>query len=153
MSEKIRGALFNVLGDIDGLSAMDAYAGSGALSIEAVSRGAAKAVAIDVDKAAHRTIEENVSALGLEAKIKVVRANVTSWSENNPDTRFDLLFCDPPYDQVSLSALQKLVRHLNRGGLICLSLPGELTAPEFQGLTLEKQSQFGDAQLVFYKKN
>jgi 16S rRNA (guanine966-N2)-methyltransferase len=53
MSDKVRGAVFGVLGDIKGLSVLDAFAGSGALSIEAVSRGAKYAVAIDVDKRAH----------------------------------------------------------------------------------------------------
>jgi 16S rRNA (guanine966-N2)-methyltransferase len=61
MSDKMRGALFNALGDIDGLSVLDAFAGSGALAFEAVSRGAGHAVAIDVDKSAQRAIAENIS--------------------------------------------------------------------------------------------
>ena len=66
MSEKARGALFNALGDIHGLSVLDAFAGSGACSIEAVSRGVqTKSMAIDIDPEAVKTIAENIRSLDL----------------------------------------------------------------------------------------
>src|ERR1039458_7477259 len=74
MSDKVRGAIFGVLGDIKGLTVLDAFAGSGALAIEAISRGAKRAVAIEVDKGAHTVITENIKALGIEDRIKAVRA-------------------------------------------------------------------------------
>src|SRR5580704_8750565 len=80
MSDKVRGAIFGVLGDIKGLTVLDAFAGSGALAIEAISRGAKSAVAIEVDKRAHAIIVENIQALGLEARVKAIRAFAGAWS-------------------------------------------------------------------------
>src|SRR5579883_2683533 len=83
MSDKVRGALFNMLGDISGLTVFDAFAGSGALSFEAISRGAKSAVAVDIDKSAHKTILKNAKQLGVPAQLKAIRANASGWSDNN----------------------------------------------------------------------
>src|SRR5665213_172068 len=77
MSDKARGGLFNALGDIDDLTILDAFAGSGALSFEAISRGAASAVAVDIDKNAYQSIQENIVSLNLKDKVKAIRANVS----------------------------------------------------------------------------
>lgn len=151
MSDKMRGALFNTLGDIAGLTVLDAFAGSGALSFEAVSRGASSALALDNDKLAQRTIAENTKALGLASHIKLISANVSSWSDHNPTVQFDLVLCDPPYDKLQLELLQKLTRHLSPLGTYVLSWPGKLTTPEFQGLHLATSKTHGDSQLVFYQ--
>src|SRR3954471_4420017 len=76
MSDKMRGALFNVLGDIEGLTFLDAYAGSGALAFEAISRGAKDVVAVDKESAAQKTMSANVKDLKLDKKVKLVKANV-----------------------------------------------------------------------------
>lgn len=152
MSDKMRGALFNMLGDIHGLTVLDAFAGSGALSFEAVSRGAASALALDNDKPAQRTIAENVQALGLIKQIRLIGANVSSWSDNNPTAQFNLVLCDPPYDKLQLSLLQKLTRHLAPHGVYVLSWPGKLTPPEFHGLHQVAHKTYGDSQLVFFQQ-
>src|SRR4051794_1002965 len=79
MSDKVRGALFNTLGDIEGLTFLDAFAGSGALSFEAASRGAKNVIAIDKDSSAHFVIEKNVKELGLQKHVHVSRANTGGW--------------------------------------------------------------------------
>jgi 16S rRNA (guanine966-N2)-methyltransferase len=71
MSEKARGAIFNALGDVEGLTFLDAYAGSGALSIEALSRGASSVLAIDVDIEAAKAMTASVKALGLDGQPRV----------------------------------------------------------------------------------
>jgi 16S rRNA (guanine966-N2)-methyltransferase len=152
MSDKMRGALFNVLGDISGLTVLDIFAGSGALSIEAISRGAASAVAIDTDRAAHRVIEENVANLQLSDKIKVIRANAGGWSIHNMEKKFDILLMDPPYDHLKLDSLQIFIkRHLKPTGVAVLSFPGHKALPEFAGAKLVSHKNYGDAQLAFYK--
>lgn len=151
MSERVRGALFNALGDISGLTVLDAFAGSGALSIEAISRGAAGAIAIDIDKSAHRTLKENIESLGLKASIKAIRANASGWSDNNQQQAFDLVLAAPPYDAVQLSVCQKLTIHLKNTAVYVLDWPGKLEAPEFIGLRMINQKNYGDAQLVFYR--
>src|ERR1700756_1715958 len=79
MSDKMRGALFNSLGELAGLSVLDAFAGSGALAFEAVSRGAKGAVAIDLDRSAQQAIAANITALGLQDQVKLVRASAGAW--------------------------------------------------------------------------
>src|SRR5438552_2637594 len=108
MSEKIRGALFNALGDISDLSILDCFGGSGALSFEAISRGAADAVIVEIDKTVHKTISSNIQNLGLQGSIKAIRANVSSWSDHNPTQQFDLVLCNPPFDGLNLQLIQKL---------------------------------------------
>lgn len=153
MSEKARGALFNVLGDVEGLSFLDAFAGSGALSFEAASRGAGSIIAIEKDRAAHKIIDENVRDLKLTDTVKVSRANVGGWSIHNMEKQFDVVLLDPPYDELQLNLLQTLVkRHVKPGGLAVLSFPGADAKPALEGLEIVADKNYGDAQLIFYRK-
>lgn len=153
MSDKMRGALFNVLGDIEGLTFLDAYAGSGGLALEAISRGAKVVVAVDKDSSAQKTIAANVQDLRLDKKIKVVKANVAGWSIHNMERKFDIVLLDPPYDEVNTSHLQKLVnRHVKKGGLAVLSFPGHEVSPHFDQMKIVVDKNYGDGQLVFYRK-
>jgi 16S rRNA (guanine966-N2)-methyltransferase len=153
MSEKIRGALFNTLGDIEDLTVLDAFAGSGALSFEAASRGATKIVAIEKDGAAHSVIEKNLKDLNLQSAVKVIRANAGGWSLHNLERKFDIVLMDPPYKDLQYSLLEKLInRHVNKNGLAVLSLPGQIEIPAFDNVTVISNKNYGDAQLVFYRK-
>ena len=151
MSEKIRGALFNALGDIEGLHVLDAFTGTGAVAIEALSRGAAHVAAIDEDKEAFRCATKNCKALSLEKRMQVTQANVSSWSERNPSLLFDIVIADPPYDDVQGDILQKLVRHIKSGGLYILSLPTDFEDIALEGCTRIAEKQYGDASLHFYR--
>lgn len=153
MSDKVRGALFNMLGDINGLTVLDAFSGSGALSFEAISRGATTSVAVDIDKSAINTVVKNIENLGLSAQIKAIRANISGWSKNNPYALFDIVLCDPPYDQIKLSLLEKLATHAKPGGIIVYSLPpaAGFNLPTSNYHLLSSKS-YGDARLVFYRK-
>lgn len=152
MSDKMRGAVFSVLGNIEGLSVLDAFAGSGALAFEAVSRGAKHATAIDIDKSAITTVVKSAQTLHIDDKIKAIRANASGWSDNNKEAQFDLVFCDPPYDKLQITLLQKLVKHVKHGGIYILSWPGDLEAPEFALLEKLQAKNYGDSQLVFFRK-
>jgi 16S rRNA (guanine966-N2)-methyltransferase len=151
MSDRARGGVFNMLGDIQGLSVLDAFAGSGALSLEALSRGASKVVAIDIDKDAVAVIERNVKDLRV-SNLKVIQANASSWSDTNPDQQFDLVFCDPPYDKLQQPLLEKLVSHLAPDGIYVLSWPGSNAVPDIEGLEHVTTKTYGDAQIVAYRK-
>jgi len=152
MSDKIRGALFNALGDIKGLTVLDAFAGSGALSIEAVSRGAASVIAIDMDKDAYLTVLANVESLGLQDKITVMRKNVSGWSRNNQDKQFDIVLADPPYNDIRPNVIERLAANIKPGGIMALSWPGNEPVRTFAGLQALSNKMYGDAQLVFYRK-
>jgi 16S rRNA (guanine966-N2)-methyltransferase len=153
MSDKVRGALFNVLGDIGGLTFLDAFAGSGALAFEAASRGAKSVVAVDKDTSAHKVIEQNVKDLRLQKIVKVSKANTGGWSLHNMEKQFDIVILDPPYDDPQLDLLGRLAkRHVKKNGLAILSFSGRKELPEFEEMTVVVAKDYGDAQLVFYRK-
>lgn len=152
MSEKARGGLFSALGDISELTVLDAFAGSGALSFEAVSRGVSHATAVDIDKSAITTVVNNAKMLKIQSKIKAIRANASGWSDNNPDAKFDLVFIAPPYDDLQPNLVSKLSRHLKEKGVYVLDWPKNEAILEISGLEIVKRKNYGDAQLVFYKK-
>jgi 16S rRNA (guanine966-N2)-methyltransferase len=87
-----------MLGDVSGARVLDLYAGSGALGIEALSRGAGSAVFVERDARAVSAIERNLASLGLEQR--VVRQDAARFLARAQGT-FDLVFCDPPYDSAS----------------------------------------------------
>lgn len=152
MSEKARGAIFGALGDIKGLSVLDAFAGSGALVFEAISRGASSAVAIEVDKGAHAIITQNARELGVTDRLKITRAFFNAWSTRNQRQIFDLVLADPPYDDIPYRDLKVLPGHLADNGTLVLSWPGKMEALKFEGLEIVKNKSYGDIQLVFYQK-
>jgi 16S rRNA (guanine966-N2)-methyltransferase len=96
-ADRVREALFSILGDVSGLRVLDLYAGSGALGIEALSRGAAAAVFVDSSQAAVTAIRRNLSELGLEAPVqrRDALAHLVTATAGDP---YDLVFADPPYD-------------------------------------------------------
>jgi 16S rRNA (guanine966-N2)-methyltransferase len=152
MSDKVRGALFNVLGDIEGLTFLDAFAGSGALAFEAVSRGAKSVVAIDKDSSAHKVLEQNTKGL-CPKNVKAVKANTSGWSIHNMEKRFDIVLLDPPYEELQTTLLERLIkRHLITGGLAVLSYPGHAEVPAFENTEIAASKNYGDAQLVFYRR-
>jgi 16S rRNA (guanine966-N2)-methyltransferase len=152
MASKNIGALFNALGDVHGLTVLDAFAGSGALSFEAISRGASNVVAIDIDKEAYETIVANVAKLGIETGIMVLRKNVGGWTRNNQHKTFDLVLADPPYNDIRPDLLQKLSQQTKPGGLFVVSWPSSEPIRPFEGVEHIDTKRFGNAQLVFYRK-
>jgi 16S rRNA (guanine966-N2)-methyltransferase len=152
MSDKVRGALFNALGELSGLSVLDAFAGSGACSLEAVSRGANSVLAIDIDPEAVKTIAANVRNLGVDERITVRRKNISGWSRNNQALQFDIVLADPPYNDIRPDVLERLCVHVAPGGLFVLSWPGSEAVREFGGLDVVSHKSYGDAQLVFYRR-
>lgn len=154
MSEKIRGALFNSLGDITGLTVLDAYAGTGALGFEALSRGASHVMAIDADAKAASQIIANREMLQLpEESMDVTRAFAHAWGRRHQTRQFDIVLLDPPYNAVEPKELLKLSKHAKPGGIIVLSLPpktGFLFGESRQELLTHKT--YGDAELFIYRQ-
>jgi 16S rRNA (guanine966-N2)-methyltransferase len=151
MSEKARGAIFNALGDLTGLTVLDVFAGSGALAFEAISRGAKSAVAIDTDKYAYETIQANVAALDLKEQVTVLRKNTSGWSRNNQHKQFDVVLVDPPYDDIRPDVIERLAVHVEPGGILVLSWPGKEPIRELKSLEVVSNKNYGDIQLVFYR--
>jgi 16S rRNA (guanine966-N2)-methyltransferase len=100
-ADRVREALFSMLGDVSGARVLDLYAGSGALGIEALSRGAESAVFVERDRAALAALDRNLEATGAPGAVR--RQDVTRFLAR-PEGAFDLVFCDPPYDVAPAAA-------------------------------------------------
>lgn len=110
-ADRVREAIFDVLGSrepVGGLRVLDLFAGSGAMGIEALSRGAAGAVFVDRSAEALSAVRGNLAALGLEERARVVRADVLMWLATQ-DAPAELVFCDPPYGFDRWSELLELL--------------------------------------------
>lgn len=152
MGDKIRGALFNILGDITGMEIADLFAGSGAIGFEAISRGAAHVTSIEADKVAHAAITKNIQTLGLANVMTVHKMYVHSWL-NRTNEQFDIVIADPPYDDLQYKTLDALSRLVKPDGMLVYSLPptARLVLPD----TCEKlaEKSYGDATLLFFRKH
>jgi 16S rRNA (guanine966-N2)-methyltransferase len=109
-SDRVREAIFAILGSVEGARALDLFAGSGALGLEALSRGATSAVFVESDPTAVKTIERNLEKLALEGRI--VRTDATRYLARTAE-RYDVVFVDPPYEMVE-SLRMPLAEHLPR---------------------------------------
>lgn len=129
MSDRARMALFNILGDLSEVDlVLDAYGGSGALALEALSRGAKQAVILEINRRAYAQIVENVELLKLQDRAKTYRANNLTCL-NNLNLCFDLIFLDPPYDKVKEENILKIAQFLNLKGRLVLSYPPHFNPP------------------------
>lgn len=116
-TDRVREALFSVLGDVSEARVLDLFAGTGALSIEALSRGAASAVMVDGDVALAR---RNVDALDLADRVEVARADAMRYLAKRGEC-FDLIFLDPPYrlaDRLAPELDKQLPTRLAQGGRV-----------------------------------
>ena len=151
MSERVRQALFNSLGSVEDFEVWDAFAGSGSLAFECISRGAKYAVATDSDRKAYAVLKANAELLKTGDKVKVVKASAHAWSSTNPDAKFDLIFCDPPYNDMQLSTVFELFKHLKPKGLMVLSQPGRDRVSIANGVVVVDNRNYGDISLITYR--
>lgn len=146
MGERERLALFNMIAEyLPGAKVLDAFAGSGALGIEALSRGASEAVFVEKVAPACRVIRGNLRELGIEAE--VYQSNVVNFTT---DTEFDVMLADPPYDNFKINEVTHLLQFLRSGGVLALSHPGE--APELPRMGLLKSRKYAGATISIYVK-
>jgi 16S rRNA (guanine966-N2)-methyltransferase len=140
-SDRVREALFSILGEIGGARVLDLFCGSGALGIEALSRGAARATLVDTDP---RLARRNVVDLGLAERSEVVRADSLRFLRGAGE-RFDLVFCDPPYklaDRLGPELDQLLPRRLATGARVITESAAR--RPLELGLPLVRERVYGD---------
>lgn len=156
-TDRVREALFSILASRGGLVALggrvlDLYAGTGALGLEALSRGARHATFVERDKAALAALRANVRELGLEARATVLPVAVDRALARAAGP-FDLVFADPPWDDVTSTvpaALGALAASVAEGALVVLEHRAGDVAPEIPGLALASSRRYGDTELAFY---
>jgi 16S rRNA (guanine(966)-N(2))-methyltransferase RsmD len=153
-ADKVRQAVFNILAnrvDMSG-AVLDLYAGSGAMGIEALSRGAATAVFVDQSAAAARCILANARALGLEDRVRVLRADVEA-TVGRLAERFELVFIDPPYAAGAEGALAALPPLVDAGGLVVVEHDRRRPpADRYDDLTRFDRRRYGDTEVSFYRR-
>lgn len=147
-AERVREALFSILGNIEGASVLDLFCGTGALGIEAVSRGAGSAEMVDTRPQAAR---RNVEALGLEARCTVVRCDALRYLRDCRE-RFELVFCDPPYKLADRLGpeLESLVPPLLTSGGRLIIESATRRSPEID-LPLVVERRYGDTVIRIYE--
>jgi len=154
-SDRVREALFSALGDVSGAAALDLFAGTGALGIEALSRGAERAVFVERAGPALAALRANIDALGLHDRAKIIAQPVAravpSILREGP---FDLIFIDPPY--AALAEVSGLVAALGgalaEGARVVVEHATRDPAPRLEGLSREQSRAYGDTSLTLYRQ-
>jgi 16S rRNA (guanine966-N2)-methyltransferase len=148
-TERVREAVFSILGDVSGARVLDLFCGTGALAIEAISRGAAEATLVDTHPAAAR---RNLEALELTDRAKAVRADAARFLRRADQGSYDLVLCDPPYRLADRLAadLDPLIRDVlaESGRAMIESSPDN---PLQMNLPLLTERTYGDTHIRVYR--
>ena len=155
-ADRVKEALFSIIQfDLPEASVLDLFGGTGQLGIEALSRGARKAVFVDEQDSACRLIKENLKRAKLEAQGQVIRGDYLSYLAGCRE-KFNIIFLDPPYAEVFLeTSLRKIseIDILQSGGIIIAERPlGKDLPEEIEGFTRSRDYKYGKILLTLYKK-
>jgi 16S rRNA (guanine(966)-N(2))-methyltransferase RsmD len=147
-SDRVRENVFNIVAPwVEGAEVLDLFAGSGAMGLEALSRGAARAVFVEADPNACRTIERNLDKLGLRGEVRCGDVLATIANERR---RFDLVFADPPYDERDHSRLARYLPGLLAGEGIVVFETAAKVEPELP-LTKRTSRRYGAARITLFE--
>jgi len=155
-ADRVREGMFSMLASrrpLDGARVLDLFAGTGALGLEALSRGAAHAVFVESAREALDALRENVRALGLESECTIVAQKVER-AIDSLSGPFDLVFCDPPYALVREPALgvllAKVATHCDPEATLVLEHDSKDPPPTISGVTATVTRRYGDTSLTLY---
>ena len=156
MRDQVRSALFSILGDlVEGARFLDLFAGTGSVAIEALSRGASKAVCVDRSREAVGILRENFKQLDLNDQAHVVQDDVFRWLSANSESAFDLIFVGPPYyDDLANRAMKELaMTDLWGSGSILFAevFKKEHMETEYGSLAQVDVRTYGDNKIHFYR--
>ena len=149
-SDRVREAAFNLIGPVDGAAVLDLFAGSGAMGLEALSRGAASATFVESDRDACRVIDRNIEKLRVTG-VRVVRNDVLQALSMDRRT-YDLILCDPPYGYAKHDRLAPyLVRALAPDGVLVYETASR-EEPAIEGLSMRTSRRYGAARLTLFEQ-
>jgi 16S rRNA (guanine966-N2)-methyltransferase len=153
MSERARNALFNSIAHhIEGAKVLDVFAGTGAIGLEALSRGAHDVTFVERDRTAQQVLAKNVTTLNVENRVVIARTNVENWLITREEGLYDLIFADPPYGDTQFSTVSQLFGLLKPNALMVLSHPGRGEIPTKTGVVVVDNRSYGNAYLTFYRR-
>lgn len=144
MGNRERQAIFNQISEyVSDSVVLDAFAGSGALGFEVLSRGAKHVDFLEKDVKAIKTIQQNAQALGCTEQISILR-------KLDPGRKYDLVFVDPPYDNPQYSLVEQITQLLKPSGILVLSHPATPPPPNFPHLTLTSDRKYAAARIKIF---
>lgn len=152
-SDKLRETLFNIVAPrLDGARVLDVFAGTGAIALEALSRGAASATCVEQDRRAVALIEANRERCGAGDRCAIIRDAVErALTRPVPGGPFDLVVLDPPYDYRAVDeAVANAAAQRAEGGLLVLEHAARTPPPTPPGLVITRTVRSGDSALSFY---
>jgi 16S rRNA (guanine966-N2)-methyltransferase len=152
-SDKLRETLFNIIAPhVEGARVLDLFAGTGAIALEALSRGAAAATCIEKDRRAALLIEDNRERCGEAKRCVIIRDAVErACAKPVPGGPFDIVVLDPPYDYAALDrAVGEAAGQRAAGGLLVLEHASRVAPPAPAGLVITRTVTSGDSALTFY---
>lgn len=158
-ADRVKEALFSILFDVEGFAVLDLFAGSGAIGLEALSRGAARSVFVEKDRAALEALEANVEGLALSERAEVRRQPVASALRSllERGERFDLVFADPPWDRAEellADVLASAPSLISEAGTLVLEHEQRDSSPLApEGMIAIDQRRYGDTALSFYQRS
>lgn len=147
MTGRATEAIFNILGDISGLSVLDVYAGSGILGVEAVSRGASSVTAVERDKDAASLLRDNYRSLGVEDRLELHIQPVTMWSMH-ARAIYDIVFADPPFAEFDETAIGEIAARTGR--VFVLRHSRRQPLPDFEHMELQRHRRYGSSMIAAY---
>jgi 16S rRNA (guanine966-N2)-methyltransferase len=150
--DRVREAAFNLIGPVEGMAVLDLFAGSGAMGLEALSRGAATATFVESDRAAVRVIDRNLEKLGFDARVYPDDVGRRLVAEAAAGKRYDLVLIDPPYRMLTgfLPVLTaQLPRVVAAGGLVVVESDAR-EEPELP-LPLRTSRRYGSARISVFE--
>ena len=156
-ADRVKEALFSIINfDLPGASVLDLFAGTGQLGIEALSRGANRAVFIDAREDACKIIRENIRRTKFENQARVIRSDYLEYLRRCKE-KFDIILLDPPYAEVFLENALKSITEidiLQSCGIIIAERPIEKELLlDFEGFTRSKDYKYGKTLLTIYRKD
>jgi len=154
-ADKVKQSIFNMIQfGVDGADILDIFCGSGALGIEALSRGAASAVFVDIDKRAVATTRVNLKHTKLREKATILNSDYKIFIKNcTNEKKYDIMFADPPYEFGVLSDLMANIADLGLlkdDGLLVFEGGKSLTPLEHSSFSLKKNARYGDTVVLIY---
>lgn len=158
ITDRVKESLFNIIaGDVGGSSWWDAFAGTGAVGIEALSRGASFVRFSDSNRAPIDTIKSNVEHCGFKAQAEIRRADAFAYLSSTPDRTFEYIYIAPPqYQEMWINALELIddnIGWLAEDGWVIVQIdPKEYKLVEFESLQEFEQRKYGSTLLVFYQR-
>ncbi len=158
ITDRVKEALFNILaGEVEGARVLDLFGGTGAVGIEALSRGATHATFVEKAAKAYRVLKENLRLTGLEDRARTIKGDAFVFLKGTPEQPYDIVYIAPPQYkgmwQRALEMLDERPEWVSEGGVVIVQIdPREWMEIKLEHFEIEEKRRYGDTLLVFFRR-